>query len=84
VRATGGLNDTVEDVDVAPETGTGFKFIDYTPGALLRTVRRALTAFADAARWQAIARRGMAEDHSWDASARQYVKVYEAMLPSEP
>ena len=35
VRATGGLNDTVEDVDAAPETGTGFKFGDYTPAALV-------------------------------------------------
>ena len=84
VRATGGLNDTVQDVDVAPDSGTGFKFSDYTPGALFRTVQRALTAFGDPTRWQAIARRGMTEDHSWDASARQYVKVYKAMLPSEP
>jgi starch synthase len=84
VRATGGLNDTVEDVDVAPDSGTGFKFSDYTPAALFRTVQRALTAFGDQTRWEGIARRGMTEDHSWDASARQYVKVYRAMLPSEP
>ena len=48
VRATGGLNDTVEDV-AAPETGTGFKFRDYTPEALVSTVRRALSAYRDAA-----------------------------------
>jgi starch synthase len=83
VRATGGLNDTVEDADAEPETGTGFKFREYTPEALLQTIRRALAAFADPGRWAAIEQRGMRLDHSWDASAREYVKVYRAMLNAE-
>ncbi len=83
VRATGGLNDTVEDADEAPETGTGFKFTDYTPQALVLAVRRALAAFGDPGRWAAIEQRGMRQDHSWDASAREYVKVYRAMLNAE-
>jgi starch synthase len=84
VRATGGLNDTVEDVDQAPETGTGFKFREYTPQALVVTVRRALAAFREPARWTAMVQRGMRLDHSWDASAKEYVKVYRAMLNAEP
>jgi len=80
VRATGGLNDTVIDTDAAPETGTGFKFTEYLPGTLVAAVRRALSAYGDAGRWADIARRGMREDHSWDVSAREYVKVYRAML----
>jgi starch synthase len=83
VRATGGLNDTVEDADASPETGTGFKFVDYTPAALAQTVRRALGAYRDPARWTAIQQRGMRLDHSWDASAREYVKVYRAMLDAQ-
>jgi starch synthase len=75
VRATGGLNDTVQDVDESP-AGTGFKFRDYTPGALVATVARAHRAFQDKARWQAIQKRGMQDDHSWDASAAEYVKLY--------
>ena len=59
VRATGGLKDTVEDVDAAPDSGTGFTFSDYTPGALVETVQRALTAFGNPARWRAMQRRGM-------------------------
>ena len=82
VRATGGLNDTVEDV-AAGESGTGFKFRDYTPDALVSTVRRALSAYRDPARWAAIEQRGMRQDHSWDASAAQYVKLYKAMLNAE-
>jgi starch synthase len=93
VRATGGLNDTVEDVDPAAvaasgtiagaESGTGFKFRDYAPEALVQTVRRALSAFEDPGRWAAIQQRGMRQDHSWDASAAEYVKLYRAMLTAE-
>jgi starch synthase len=83
VRATGGLNDTVEDVDEAPGTGTGFKFREYTPQALVLTVRRALATFLDQPRWTEMQRRGMRLDHSWDASAKEYVKVYRAMLHAE-
>ena len=45
VRATGGLDDTVEDACVERE-GTGFKFREYTPGALVAAVRRALDRYA--------------------------------------
>jgi starch synthase len=77
VRATGGLSDTVRDVD--PETclGTGFQFVEYTPEALLGAIRRALAAFGNKPLWRRIQRAGMREDFSWDASARQYVEVYE-------
>jgi starch synthase len=80
VRSTGGLGDTVEDADAAPSSGTGIAFREYTPEALLQAVRRALAAFREPERWAAIAERGMRKDHSWDASAREYVKVYRAML----
>ena len=76
VRATGGLADTVADADAAPESGTGFKFVDYTPGALVSRLQRALATFSDKGRWQAMQQRGMKQDHSWDASARAYVKLY--------
>jgi starch synthase len=78
VRATGGLDDTVKDVDASPADGTGFKFRDYTPGALVQTVERALQAFREPERWKRLQQSGMREDHSWDVSAREYVKVYRA------
>jgi len=76
VRATGGLNDTVQDVD--PETcrGTGFRFVEYTPDALLGALRRALAAFGNRPLWRRIQKAGMRQDWSWDASAQQYVDVY--------
>jgi starch synthase len=77
VRATGGLKDTVRDA--AEPNGTGVTFTDYAPSALLEAVRRALELFTDQQRWQGLQRAGMAVDPSWDASAREYVKVYRGL-----
>ena len=77
VRATGGLFDTVRNFNPRTGDGTGFTFDDYTPQALLGTLRWALGVFDDRAVWRRIQASGMSQDHSWDASAREYVKVYE-------
>jgi starch synthase len=75
VRATGGLEDTV--IDVSQPGGTGFKFRDYSATALVATVERALALYAKPSDWKQIQQTGMKVDFSWDASAREYVKVYE-------
>jgi starch synthase len=81
VRATGGLQDTVRDVT---ETGAnGFKFSDYTPGAMVAALRRALHAYRDAGQWSALQRAGMQRDSSWDVSAREYVKVYKSSISED-
>ncbi len=80
VRNTGGLADTVVDADEDPAGGTGFKFTAYDANELRQAVSRALAAWADRPRWQAIVRRGMERDFSWDASARDYVSLYEKAL----
>ena len=79
VRATGGLEDTVLDVDEAPGRGTGFKFLEYAPWALQQALERALATFEHPAAWREIQQAGMRRDSSWDASAREYVKVYRAI-----
>jgi starch synthase len=80
VRATGGLDDTVQDFDPAAGRGTGFKFREYSPAALTHAVQRALAAYRNPAVWQRIQAAGMSLDFSWDVSAREYVKVYRALL----
>lgn len=77
VRATGGLDDTIEPWDPKTRRGTGFKFTEYTGDALLLTIRAALAAYNDELGWQALMRNGMAKDFSWNSSAREYVKIYE-------
>src|SRR6201993_3932996 len=77
VRATGGLDDTIEPWEVRSGKGTGFKFVEYVGESLLLTIRAALQAYRDQASWQVLMRNGMNRDFSWNASAREYVKVYE-------
>jgi starch synthase len=77
VRATGGLDDTIEPWDARTGKGTGFKFTEYTGEALLATVKQALLAYRDQSSWQTLMRNGMGRDFSWGASAREYGKVYE-------
>jgi len=77
VRATGGLDDTIEPWDARTGRGTGFKFSDYTGEALLATIKQALLAYQDPSSWQMLMRNGMSRDFSWGASAREYGKIYE-------
>jgi starch synthase len=73
VRATGGLDDTIEE-------GTGFKFAEYSGEALLAAVRSAVQAFADREAWQRMMRRGMSKDFSWKTSAAAYSALYRRLL----
>jgi starch synthase len=77
VRATGGLDDTIEPWDARAGKGTGFKFSEYSGEALLLTIKLALEAFRDQTSWQVLMRNGMSKDFSWHASAREYGKVYD-------
>jgi starch synthase len=77
VRATGGLDDTIEHWDARTGKGTGFKFTDYNGEALLLTIKEALRAFRDQSSWQELMRNAMNKDFSWSASAKEYIRVYE-------
>lgn len=70
VRATGGLQDTVD-------AETGFKFTGLTAADLAAAVETALNAYQDRAAWKERMRRGMGKDFSWDGSAREYQKLYD-------
>jgi starch synthase len=77
VRATGGLDDTIEPFDPVSGRGNGFKFSEYTGPALLAAVREALAAYADKRTWQRLQTNGMAQDFSWNASALEYGRLYD-------
>ncbi len=78
VRATGGLDDTVEQFDPRTNRGTGFKFREYSGEAMLETLRGAVGLYrGDPNAWHALMRNGMAQDYSWTNSAKEYLKVYD-------
>ena len=77
VRATGGLEDTVEQWDPETGTGTGFKFSGYNPRELRSAMRQALATFEEKHEWEQLMLNGMRQNFSWTSPAREYVKVYE-------
>ena len=77
VRATGGLDDTIEEWNAELGTGTGFKFHGYNPLNLLAAIDRALSAFRDREGWARLMRNGMSRNYSWQQPAREYAVVYE-------
>ncbi|HEY7994354.1 MAG TPA: glycogen synthase GlgA [Candidatus Eremiobacteraceae bacterium] len=74
VYRVGGLADTVDD------GVTGFSFVDASPAALVKAIKRARTTFADPHAWRAMQLRGMSKDFSWPRSAKQYLDVYSQLL----
>ncbi len=73
VRATGGLDDTIDD-------STGFKFWEYSGYALLLAMQACLRTWQDRDRWTTMMRNGMKKDFSWMASAVQYEAMYRRVL----
>ncbi|MBZ5697355.1 MAG: glycogen synthase GlgA [Acidobacteriia bacterium] len=82
VRATGGLDDTIEPFDPGTGRGTGFKFQAYDGAALLGAIRQALDVYRNGAAWRRVQANGMAKDFSWRASAIEYARLYEVAWKS--
>lgn len=80
VRATGGLDDTVQQFNPSDGTGTGFKFGPYEAGALLEKIREALYFYARPEQWQKIQHNGMLVDNSWEAAAKKYTQLYQEIV----
>jgi starch synthase len=80
VRATGGLDDTIQPFDPETGAGNGFKFAEATPEALLTTVRRAVALYRQPDQWPRLMRNGMACDFSWNRSAREYEALYQQIV----
>src|SRR2546423_76923 len=80
VHATGGLADTVTDLDANPSTGNGVSFTPYEASALLDALHRALRLYAERDRWPDLIARAMAYDSRWSSSARAYSQLYRRVL----
>ncbi len=83
VRHTGGLADTVVDVDEAAKAGdlgTGFVFSDVTTDSLRAAIARAMTHFANKAEWAQFQMHAMRQDFSWEKSATTYETAYQLAI----
>jgi starch synthase len=75
-RATGGIQQIIEDYDPVADNGYGFLCYDYSTDAFWDAMKRARGLFNDRKLWTKLMKRAMARDFSWDASARRYEELY--------
>lgn len=83
VRATGGLVDTITNLDehtLADGTANGFSFGEYSALALTDSLSRATSAYDQPEVWKRLVQNGMRQDWSWTASAKRYVELYRATI----
>jgi len=80
VHRTGGLADTVTEYDATTGAGDGFSFERQDAFHLLAAIVRALEMYKRPEQWRALMQSAMRADHSWDASAEQYVALYRRAL----
>jgi len=79
VHATGGLKDTVPPVDEKGEKGLGFTFQSYNADDFLQALKRCLYLYSNPPKFQALQRRCMEQDFSWDKPAERYMALFQKM-----
>ena len=76
VNAVGGLDDTIRTFRPNARHANGFKLSGGSAEALVTALRQALRLYHNPLQWARLMAEGMADDHSWDQAAGEYVKVY--------
>lgn len=79
VRATGGLQDSVERYNKETQVGNGFVFDNYNAHELLFELQKAVALNRDVASWMQLVYNAMATDFSWKKSADTYKKMYQSL-----
>jgi starch synthase len=82
VRATGGLDDSVQEFDPGTASGNGFKFLEAEPAPLVEAAGRAVGLFKRSGEWGTLVRNAMAADFSWERSAAAYLALYKMLAAS--
>jgi starch synthase len=76
VHAVGGLYDTIRTFRPNARHANGFRFVNGSGATIVSVLRQALRLYQRPLQWARLMAEGMADDHSWDRAAREYVKVY--------
>jgi len=73
---TGGLADTVFDLNSDSKDGNGFVFSSYTKESFLDAIKRGISAYSNREMWQSLAERVLKYNFSWEESAKKYIELY--------
>ncbi|MFN3306673.1 MAG: glycogen synthase [Candidatus Kapaibacteriota bacterium] len=80
VRATGGLQDSVEPYEPTTEKGVGFVFSEPTPNALIGKLKEAISVYQKKELWYKLTNNCLEKHFNWKDSAEQYVEIYKSLL----
>jgi starch synthase len=80
VRATGGLNDTVSEVNECTGEGTGFTFKHADSADCLAAIQKAVGVYRKPLIWRRIQSNAMSMDFSWEKAARNYLSLYRELM----
>jgi len=80
VRQTGGLKDSVIEFDAKTREGNGFTFEEYRADRLFLAIKKGLSLYNNKEMWSELVSKVMGLDFSWNASAKEYVKLYNSIL----
>lgn len=80
VRETGGLKDTVIPYNKYTNRGTGFSFRNYDAYDLKECMFKPILLYKEKNIWKNLVQQAMKQDFSWNASSKEYIKLYKKLL----
>lgn len=80
VRSTGGLKDTV--IDFGDDGGYGIRYNQASIDDICNAISRAVVLYENQKHLQFLRKQMMALDFSWDRSAKEYINLYESLIPT--
>jgi starch synthase len=82
-RATGGIQEIIEDYDPAANSGYGFLCYRYSSDAFWDAIKRAREVFRQRDVWTGLMERAMERNFSWAESAQRYEELYRELVPAD-
>ena len=79
-RATGGIQEIIQDYDPTLDRGYGFLCFDHSSEAFWDSIKRARELYRDPVRWETLIKRAMERDFSWEESAAKYEQLYSQLV----
>ena len=81
VRETGGLFDSIKYYNKDTDTGNGYTFANYNAHDMLYVLWEAIGQYNyGKEEWVRLVKKIMNIDFSWNASANEYIKMYNEVL----
>jgi len=80
VYKTGGLADTITEIDINEQNGNGLIFEKYTAKEFAKTIKRGLRYYKKKDAWTELCLRIMKEDFSWEKPTDEYLDIYTTIL----